>query len=558
MPNKYKNGLVVLAAIILTVAAGLSVIAVIDSTTTYSVQGSESENGTVEGYGSYKYGAYVTLIAIPDEGFEFKEWYDEDEETVLSTDAEYIFQIFGNKRITAIFKIEEFRVSVNIIGEAEITGEGYYLPGTEVTLSVTPHERYTFIHWEHDGQTFDEYTYEFIIEKHTVIRCVLEGDPCEIKITLGDNIVTATPSGTHEYGSKIELSATAADGYLVKEWESEGTVVGYGAKIIYEVRGDATVHVTAKIELDATFTATQTGFSEPYTFTCNSNDSVEYTNSWSAEGVVTFTSLKYGEIYQSKNLGCHPTEDSYGVWNLEITYPYGIEVEDMRSITITHTVTHDGDEEKVSNTYSAYGWTHSYIEGFSQVDNDHSLFLDLKLSDYYAEKMYSDQWNNKYDIKGRPDSLWEEMVKRNSTIEHIAESIDIITEGMTKIQKAQCILDFVTYTVEYTSDSDLYGREEYFATAYGTLYLRKGDCEDSSILFVSLASYCGFTTYLISPPGHMAGGVLIAGTEGNFSGQFTGVNFCETTLKGAQVGYLPPDYIGVNCTLRIVTVHNYP
>lgn len=535
-------------AAILLISTLVILIVTVGTETVYSIQGTEPENGTVEGYGEYKFGAWAVLIATPDEGYEFVEWYDESENRSLGGYERYSLIVRGDEKITAIFRLKEFSVRVNTTGEAEITGAGTYHSGDTVTLSALPKENYTFSHWEYKGDTFEESVFTFVVEGNAVIRCVLTGDPCDITIVPGNHIDTAPTSGTYEYGSKIGLYATADEGYVVDMWKSGEKVLGYGSRITYEVRGNAEIYVFSALYMDADFTTTQTGYGEPYTFTCKSNDSVMYSNTWSARGEGVKTKSYYGENLYSMNLDCTYGEDSKGVWTLKIQYPNNIAVEDMRSITITHTVHCEDYEKSVSNTYSAYGWKHSY--------SNYSLFLKLNPSDYASAKSFSDNWNKTYKSYYYRSSLWDGIVVQNSTIKSVAYSLDAITAGMTRTQKAQCILDFVTYTVNYTSDQSLYGQSEYFATAYGTLYLRKGDCEDSSILFVSLASYCGFKTYLISPPGHMAGGVVLSDTGGNFK-NYPGLYYCETTQKDAKVGRIPSSYVGVSCTLETVSVYRW-
>ena len=79
--------------------------------------------------------------------------------------------------------------------------------------------------------------------------------------------------------------------------------------------------------------------------------------------------------------------------------------------------------------------------------------------------------------------------------------------------RTKCIIlqSFVTTGIEYRSDDDLYGCPDYAATPTETLYLRMGDCEDASILFVSLARAFGIDSTLMILDGHCMAGVRIAG-----------------------------------------------
>ena len=71
-----------------------------------------------------------------------------------------------------------------------------------------------------------------------------------------------------------------------------------------------------------------------------------------------------------------------------------------------------------------------------------------------------------------------------------------------------------------------------------------GDCEDQSILFVSLLESIGFDTILIIIPGHCYAGVRLdaAPTWGDgWSVSVDEVKYytCETTMEGWRVGDLP-------------------
>lgn len=87
-----------------------------------------------------------------------------------------------------------------------------------------------------------------------------------------------------------------------------------------------------------------------------------------------------------------------------------------------------------------------------------------------------------------------------------------------------------------------------------------GDCEDKSILFVSLLESLGFETILIVVPGHCFAGVYMENPPShNFQTSYwyiqkSSKNYytCETTSSGWRVGDLPPEYQGESCWTVIV------
>lgn len=77
---------------------------------------------------------------------------------------------------------------------------------------------------------------------------------------------------------------------------------------------------------------------------------------------------------------------------------------------------------------------------------------------------------------------------------------------------------FVMNGIYYLEDRKLYGCSDYAATPTETLYLHLGDCEDVSILYVSIARAYGIDSTLIKLDGHCMAGVRIAGYKGIVSG----------------------------------------
>ena len=343
--------------------------------------------------------------------------------------------------------------------------------------------------------------------------------PYEITVSYDDNIETVTGQGTFEYGTVISLTAVAKPYHVVDEWNEDGALVGNGTSISYTVRGDAELYVSSAIEKDAGFTFTQTGFVEPFSFTCFDVFSPYSTDTWSATGVCSDGTEEV--------LECNYYEDAPGIWTLTVDGNSG-RLSDLRSMTITHTSSYpDSTSFSSSIETSSYAW-----KNYSPVDdayNEYAMFLVLDAEKFDLNGFFSSNWNRAYDRLFRSMELFDYIIIEDPTIETIADNIKKITSGYTSdIDKVQCALDFVSFTVDYRYDEENYGTDEYFATAYEILYIRSGDCEDTSILFVSIAEYMGYDVYMIPMIVHMGGGVVIPGLEGNFDG-YPGLMFCETT-----------------------------
>ncbi|MDR2943521.1 MAG: hypothetical protein LBU81_00260 [Methanosarcinales archaeon] len=135
----------------------------------------------------------------------------------------------------------------------------------------------------------------------------------------------------------------------------------------------------------------------------------------------------------------------------------------------------------------------------------------------------------------------------NSMIEGFKQQGELY--GFSKDQNAMNIIAFIQ-SLPYTNDNVTTGYDEYPRYPIETL-IDGGDCEDTSILAVAILSELGYGTILISPPNHMALGIM--GSE-NISGTYYEYNgsryyYVETTDVGWDVGVLPSDFVGKKVNL---------
>ena len=101
-------------------------------------------------------------------------------------------------------------------------------------------------------------------------------------------------------------------------------------------------------------------------------------------------------------------------------------------------------------------------------------------------------------------------------VAQVAEQICSETSGYGDRARALAALWFVQTAIQYASDADLYGEDEFWARPLETLYCHKGDCEDTSVLLCSILLAMGFDAVLLDYPGHVAVGVCLEGAEGTY------------------------------------------
>ena len=123
------------------------------------------------------------------------------------------------------------------------------------------------------------------------------------------------------------------------------------------------------------------------------------------------------------------------------------------------------------------------------------------------------------------------------------------TSGDSDYDRACAALSLVQNSVSYAEDTVLYGCTEFWAKPPETLYLGRGDCEDTAVLLCSLLKAMGLDCVLLDYEGHMAAGVLLDQPHGNcyaLGDRFC--CYCETTYPTA-LGEMPSRYAGEPVTV---------
>ena len=146
-----------------------------------------------------------------------------------------------------------------------------------------------------------------------------------------------------------------------------------------------------------------------------------------------------------------------------------------------------------------------------------------------------------------------ELVCHDEVVDAIVEYLEPMVAGMTNLQKAIVIMYFVQDAIDYETDVSQYGTEEFWATPLETVYSGHGDCEDTAVLYMSIALAMGLNSGLVSfedpEQGHMS--VAVALEEGEqvvggstFTVGQTTYAYVETAVDGDNValGMLSPAY----------------
>ena len=190
---------------------------------------------------------------------------------------------------------------------------------------------------------------------------------------------------------------------------------------------------------------------------------------------------------------------------------------------------------------------------------EHSVTVSYEYSEY--ERFASDSGTQ---TRGHPDKRIARLTSHNDTIAQLEKGLKAeymrAHGGEAKLDGqdyADFILAFVQVCFDYTDDLDTFGYEEYWAFPIETLYLRCGDCEDTTFLCALLFDSAGYDAGVFLVPGHAFAAVSLDDYQepsGHWV-QSTGLHVfsygvggrdylgCETTFdRPVPVGIISSDY----------------
>jgi len=213
---------------------------------TVTASSNPAAGGSVIGAGVFDYGELVTLVATPNEGYEFVNWTENGSQ--VSPDPEYSFILTTDRSLVANFALKTYELRVNVLGNGSVQKSpdlDKYLHGEIVELTAEPAQGWSFDSWSGD----------------------LEGSQNPASITMNDNkeatatfranqytvSVISSPeegglvdgAGSFAFGEEIVVTAQANDCYMFIGWYEGGLLVSEEDDYYFIVDRD--------IELEARF-----------------------------------------------------------------------------------------------------------------------------------------------------------------------------------------------------------------------------------------------------------------------------------------------------------------
>ena len=223
------------------------------SATTYTLALNVDENstdmGVVAGAGTYVENARVQISAIPNTGYHFTAWNDDN------TDNPRTVAMDADKEFTASFAINTYDITVVSANENQgtVAGSNTYNYNDVAEISATPAEHYHLQYWS-DGNT--ETSRSITVTEDLSLTAYFAVDQYAVTVGVDDaSHGTVSGAGQYLYNANAIIYAVGNTGYGFTQWNDGNT------------ENPRTVVVTE----DVTFTASFEVLPQ-YTITVSAND----------------------------------------------------------------------------------------------------------------------------------------------------------------------------------------------------------------------------------------------------------------------------------------------
>ncbi len=181
--------------------------------------------GQVVGLGTYEKGETVTLSAIPNSGYKFKNFKVDG--SVVSNTQIYSFKITKDVVVEVNFtkkSSDSYSVTAitNPVGAGKIYGQGAFKAGVEAKLEVIANKGYKFLNWTVDGDVVSSNEiYRFEVTKDVQLVANFEEVAEQVSIFANASPVeggVVNGAGIYSVGAEVTLTAMPNPGYIFKEW----------------------------------------------------------------------------------------------------------------------------------------------------------------------------------------------------------------------------------------------------------------------------------------------------------------------------------------------------
>ena len=233
---------------------------------TVSIKSLGNGSVSIENYGgnsaSLPIDSEVTIVATPDEDYEFVGWFLWRAETPVSIDSVYTFTVSEDIELSAKFEKGKKSVSVNAVGNGSVSirnHEGNYAVftiGSTATVVATPDENYKLIGWfidENEDPVSTSLSYSFPVNENINLTAKFEAGNKTVSIkSLGNGSVSIENyegnSASLQFGSEVTIVATPDEDYEFVGWFLWRAETPVSIDSVYTFTVSEDIELSAKFE----------------------------------------------------------------------------------------------------------------------------------------------------------------------------------------------------------------------------------------------------------------------------------------------------------------------
>jgi uncharacterized repeat protein (TIGR02543 family) len=186
------------------------------SLNTYALSINAGTGGLISGSGTYNHGTNPTISATPNTGYQFTSWSGAGVNDIHSNST--TVSMIQDRNLTANFSLNSYTLSINAATGGSISGSGTYNHGTNPTISATPNTGYQFTTWTGEGvvnQNSNPTTVSMVKDQNLTALFSLRTFNLTLQSSEGGSV---SGGGNFNFGSTVDYSATAENGYTFKKW----------------------------------------------------------------------------------------------------------------------------------------------------------------------------------------------------------------------------------------------------------------------------------------------------------------------------------------------------
>jgi len=225
----------------------------------WTISVTSTAGGTATGGGTFAQNALVTLTAIPQTGWVFVGWYENNAR--LNTNATWSFNAITNRNIQARFS--QFTITTTATTGGTATGGGSFTQNQQVTLVATPQAGWSFIGWyENNVRVNANSTWQFNVTSSRTLQARFIQGPQQWTITLSTPVGgggTVAGGGVFNHNASVTVQASPQiPGATFAGWFENNVLVNSQATWTFPATGNRVLEARFTIQ-QVVITATTSG-----------------------------------------------------------------------------------------------------------------------------------------------------------------------------------------------------------------------------------------------------------------------------------------------------------